>query len=243
MAQSIVHEIQVEVVTGLARGWDPFLKALQPLDATGSALSGIFFASLAFTLAFFFLGPTGRAFAQTFFLFLFSSSSPQTHSPKSNPPSPTSPSKPKKKKNNPTQSPQGAGHYYSLTFTLAFEHPGDVSLVAMCYPYTYGRLQRFLSEACDSPPPVGTSPSPSPAASTPSRGICKRELLCRTLGGLRCDVVTVTDFGAPQAEVAARPAVVFSARVHPGEVVASHMMEGTLKFLLGPSALAKLLRR
>jgi|GEM_PF-1036690 len=115
-------------------------------------------------------------------------------------------------------------NYYSLTFSMTFDTPNDVYLVAMCFPYSYTKLQNFLDASC------------SEATAT----ICERRLLCKSLGGLRCDELTITNFksGSPLT----RPAVVFTGRVHPGETNASYMMEGTIRFLLGNSALAKMLR-
>ncbi|GBG24370.1 Cytosolic carboxypeptidase 1 [Hondaea fermentalgiana] len=124
-----------------------------------------------------------------------------------------------------------SANYYTLTFTLTFPNPDDVYYVAMCYPYTYSHLQEFLDTLCVS----GKKDKKSP--------IFRRGVLCTTLGGLPCDELTITDFTASPAEIAARPAVVLTARVHPGEVVASYMIEGTIRFLLGTSALACALRR
>jgi len=117
------------------------------------------------------------------------------------------------------------GTFSTLSFTLSFEkRTDDRYLVAMCFPYTFSQLQQFLERECSNP------------------AICRRTLLCKSISGLRCDELTITNFTSPASEIASRPAVIFTARVHPGEVVASYMMEGTVQFLLGRSALAKTLR-
>jgi len=113
---------------------------------------------------------------------------------------------------------------------MTFPNPEDIYFIAMCYPYTYTQLQDFLGNVCEE-------------SAKSKSNICRRSLLCNTLGGLRCDELTITDFSSDPGEVAARPAIVLTARVHPGEVVASHMIEGTIRFLLGDSALACTLRR
>ena len=37
-----------------------------------------------------------------------------------------------------------AGHYYTLTWTVNFEHDNDTIYFAHSYPYTYTDLQRYL---------------------------------------------------------------------------------------------------
>ena len=59
--------------------------------------------------------------------------------------------------------------------------------------------------------------------------LIRRETLCLSYGGNSVDLLTVTDFSLPPAEVAARKVVVLSARVHPGESNASWMMHGLLE--------------
>jgi hypothetical protein len=49
--------------------------------------------------------------------------------------------------------------------------------------------------------------------------------LCSTVGGNRCDLITITDFESSATEIAEREVVVFTARVHPGESNASWVMQ------------------
>lgn len=72
--------------------------------------------------------------------------------------------------------------------------------------------------------------------------VLRRQQLCKTIAGFPCDILTVTDFEAPQKAIARRKIVVFSARVHPGEPGASWMMRGTLDFLTSATAKALQLR-
>ncbi|CAM9972603.1 unnamed protein product, partial [Heterosigma akashiwo] len=85
------------------------------------------------------------------------------------------------------------------------------------------------------------------------RRFVHRAVLCRTLAGNECDVLTRTalaegaaDPGANAGNNAARksrrPSIVVSARVHPGETPASWMMRGFLDALTGPSHEAHTLR-
>lgn len=67
-------------------------------------------------------------------------------------------------------------------------------------------------------------------------------MLCHTLAGEDCELVTVTG-GGTLDQTRQRPAVFITARVHPGETVGSWMMRGVLYFLTDPvNEEAKLLR-
>ena len=41
---------------------------------------------------------------------------------------------------------KNAGYYYTLTFSITFEHDSDVVYFAHSYPYTYTDLQRYLDK-------------------------------------------------------------------------------------------------
>jgi hypothetical protein len=60
-----------------------------------------------------------------------------------------------------------------------------------------------------------------------------RKVLCKTLAGEDCEVLTITN--KDNFELASRrKGVVLTARVHPGETVGSWMMRGLLFFLTDP---------
>ena len=60
-----------------------------------------------------------------------------------------------------------------------------------------------------------------------------RSTLTRTIAGNRCDYLTITskDKDPKSAKAMAKKGIFFSARVHPGEVPSSHVMNGILDFL------------
>ena len=70
----------------------------------------------------------------------------------------------------------------------------------------------------------------------------QRELLCRSLDGRRVDLITITGHPHPpqrsEGAASSRPrkkgVVLLTARVHPGETPASHVIDGVLRFLLRP---------
>ena len=69
-------------------------------------------------------------------------------------------------------------------------------------------------------------------------------MLCKTLGGNRVDLLTITEKGGSQEEVAKRKGVVLTARIHPGESNGSYVMKGIIEFLTAEdNAEAELLRK
>ncbi|KAL7868047.1 hypothetical protein SRHO_G00094310 [Serrasalmus rhombeus] len=115
---------------------------------------------------------------------------------------------------------------YSLSWTLLFPFDRDVCYFAHCYPYTYTKLWSHLSD-------IECNPRCS--------RFCKVRILCRSLAGNLVPVVTITNPNKDK-EAPVKPAVVLSARIHPGETNSSWVMKGILDFLLGESPDAVLLR-
>ena len=123
-------------------------------------------------------------------------------------------------------------YYYTLTFTYEFEHDNDNVFFAYCVPYSYTdlsndimRIERDKRRQC----------------------LMQRSTLCKTLGGVNCEVLTITEqqsdkipssaFGSSTKDKisnAQKQGVVISARVHPGETVGSWMMRGVIFFLTDP---------
>jgi murein tripeptide amidase MpaA len=116
--------------------------------------------------------------------------------------------------------------YYTLTFAYRFKHSSDHVYFAYCYPYSYSDLLTDL--AAIEHDPIRAS-------------LCSRKLLCETLAGNRCEVLTITAPGTVE-DVAERRGAVVTARVHPGETVGSWMMSGVLDYLLSDAAEAQILR-
>jgi len=116
--------------------------------------------------------------------------------------------------------------YYTLSFKYVFAHSGDSVFFAYSFPYTYSDLMTDLS-----------SLEKDPVKSQ----IFNRRLLCYSLGGNRCDYLTVTSSASPDV-MKKRKGVVISARAHPGESVGSWMMKGVIDFLTSNSREACLLR-
>ena len=116
--------------------------------------------------------------------------------------------------------------YYSLCFTYTFTEP-DTVFFAHSYPYTYSDLQAYLlSLQLDDRVALFT----------------RRKLLCNTLAGNRCDVLTITARCSDAERSASKPAIVISARIHPGETNSSLAMHGFIEFLISKDPEAVSLR-
>ena len=122
--------------------------------------------------------------------------------------------------------PSGSKCFYSLSFNYKAEHEDDTLYLAHCYPYTYSDLMQDLLDL-ESDPFVAR--------------IMSRKALCLSIGGNRCELLTITAPGDPE-ETKKRKGVVLTARVHPGETVGSWMMKGAIDFLTGTSREAAILR-
>lgn len=56
--------------------------------------------------------------------------------------------------------------------------------------------------------------------------------MCRTIAGNDCDMLIITNFNSSPEDIAERPAVILTGRVHPGESNASYIMEGIIDYLI-----------
>jgi hypothetical protein len=99
--------------------------------------------------------------------------------------------------------------------------------LAHTYPYTYSDLQRELRLLEDDPR---------------YKSFVRRRDLCTTIGGNRCDLLTITNFTQDLNALRSRVGVVLSSRVHPGESNASYMMRGAIRYLTSDELGAHVLR-
>jgi len=117
-------------------------------------------------------------------------------------------------------------YFHTCTFTYTFEHDDDTVFFAYCFPYTYTELVTDLNS-------IQLDPR--------RRKFINRQELCKTIAGVSCEILTVTDTSGVELDANGlepkdkkKKAVVVSARVHPGETVGSFMMRGILFFLTDP---------
>ena len=109
-----------------------------------------------------------------------------------------------------------------MSFTYVFEYDYDVVYMAFSQPYTYTDLQKYIKSLEDSPR---------------NSKYLVREVLCYTLIGTPCDILTITSHKKKQ-----KGGVVLTGRVHPGETVSSWMIQGVINFLLSDDKIAEQLR-
>ena len=122
---------------------------------------------------------------------------------------------------------KNAGYYYTLTFSMQFDHDGDTVYLAHCYPYTYTDLMRYLNH-------IELDPK--------RKNRLRRRTLTPTIAGNNCEMVIITTFQSDPDAIKNRKGVVITSRVHPGESGSSWIMKGVLDYLTGPSLNAKILR-
>mmetsp|Transcript_18907 Transcript_18907/g.62144 ORF Transcript_18907/g.62144 Transcript_18907/m.62144 type:complete len:711 (-) Transcript_18907:2680-4812(-) len=120
-----------------------------------------------------------------------------------------------------------SGTYFTLTFTVTFQHEDDLCYLAHCYPFTFTDLNLHLTRLEADPARASTF---------------RRRTLCQTLAGNNCEILTITSSSSDLEEMKARRGILLTARVHPGESQSSWMMKGVIDFLTGPSLDAKILR-
>ncbi|XP_067444763.1 cytosolic carboxypeptidase 4 [Thunnus thynnus] len=123
--------------------------------------------------------------------------------------------------------------FYTLTFTITFKHNEDVCYLAYHYPYTYSALKAHLNVLQKSV--------------DPAKVFFRQQILCCSLAGNSCPVVTITACPASRGwkdlhQLRNRACIVLTGRVHPGESNASWVMKGTLEFLCSSDPVAQSLR-
>ncbi|KGL93995.1 Cytosolic carboxypeptidase 1, partial [Charadrius vociferus] len=123
--------------------------------------------------------------------------------------------------------------YYTITFTVTFQHKDDVCYFAYHYPYTYSTLKMHLQKL--------------ESMHNPQQIYFRQDVLCETLAGNNCPLVTITampesNYYEHICQFRNRPYVFLSARVHPGETNASWVMKGTLEYLMSNNPSAQCLR-
>ncbi|XP_055024188.2 LOW QUALITY PROTEIN: cytosolic carboxypeptidase 1 [Misgurnus anguillicaudatus] len=122
--------------------------------------------------------------------------------------------------------------YFTMTFTVTFQHKDDVCYFAYHYPYTFSTLKMHLQKL---------------RALHTAQIYYREDELCQTLGGNSCPLLTITAMPESSSDdhidqFRSRPVVFLSARVHPGETNSSWVMKGSLEFLMSSSPKAQSLR-
>ena len=116
----------------------------------------------------------------------------------------------------------------TLSFVVDCDEEGEEEVcwwLAHCYPFTYtavGTYEKAIQSSCEN--------------------ICRQSVLCKS-GYSDCSLLTITNWTSSEQQIASRPVIILSARVHPGETPSSWVLLGLLQELLGVSEAAVKLRQ
>lgn len=122
-------------------------------------------------------------------------------------------------------------NYYTATFSLRFQHRGDICYIAYHYPYTHSRLLADLTQW-----QLRAQNAASKSPSKSSRLYLRVQNLTSTLLDNLVPLVTITEAteGSGKVTNPRRPYIFITARVHPGESNSSWVMRGLLDHLTDP---------
>uniref|UniRef100_A0A8C9VJ06 Cytosolic carboxypeptidase 6 n=1 Tax=Scleropages formosus TaxID=113540 RepID=A0A8C9VJ06_SCLFO len=113
---------------------------------------------------------------------------------------------------------------YVMSFAFCFDREDDVYQFAYCFPYTYSRLQHYLS-----------------SLERRNLDYLQREQLGVSVQQRRLDLLTITNPAHLKPGVE-KKVVFLTARVHPGESPASFVCQGVIDFLVSQHPVAQVLR-
>lgn len=113
---------------------------------------------------------------------------------------------------------------YVMSFAFAFDKESDVYQFSYCYPYTYDKLQSFLSDI-----------------DRLNLKYVQCEQLCLSVQQKKVDLLTITSPHNQGGDVT-KKVLFFTARVHPGETPASFVCQGIISFLISDHPIAQTLR-
>ncbi|XP_078049658.1 cytosolic carboxypeptidase 1 isoform X2 [Augochlora pura] len=125
------------------------------------------------------------------------------------------------------QRPAKGRNYFTISFSVTFQHEKDICYLAYHFPYTYTQLMVNIWKWTNKVPP---------------NTYFRAETLCETLNGNESPLLTITSTDSKSNPIQNRKVVFLTSRVHPGESNASWVMHGTLKALLSSNAYASSLR-
>ena len=114
---------------------------------------------------------------------------------------------------------KNGGYYYSLAFSMKFPFKHDTVYITHSYPYTYSQMLNYLNE-------LEVDPL--------RKHKLKRKSLCQTIAGNNCDYLVITDYkDGKNEDKKDKRTIMITSRVHPGETMASYMMEYMIDYLTG----------
>ncbi|OHT06317.1 Cytosolic carboxypeptidase 2 [Tritrichomonas foetus] len=114
----------------------------------------------------------------------------------------------------------------TLQFQLQFQYDDDVCYLCYALPYTYTDLTKHILDWSQFAP-----------------SLIKKEILCKTLGGRDCPILTITSpFSSTFPSTNTTKKCIFlTARIHPGESNGSIVLHGLIDYLLSGQPIAQTL--
>ena len=118
---------------------------------------------------------------------------------------------------------------YTLSFSFFFNHENinDTLYFSYCFPYTYTDLQNYIENLL---------------MRTNSKTFLRHEILTKSLAGNKIDLIVITNLSSSFEEIALRPAIILTGRVHPGESNSSFVIQGVLDYLISETRESYFLR-
>ena len=110
---------------------------------------------------------------------------------------------------------------YTLTFgyDIDYNFNEETLYFSYCFPYTYTNLQNYLSFILNNP-------------IYSQRNILRHEIIGKSLSENNLDMLIITKFDSNFEDIAYRPCIVLTSRVHPGESNSSYAIQGVIDLLL-----------
>ena len=112
---------------------------------------------------------------------------------------------------------------FTLTFTveLNYDFLEENLYFSYCYPYTFTNVQEYLGKILNNPVNLKTN-------------IIRHEIIGKSLAGNNLDMLIITKFISKFEDIAYRPCIILTSRVHPGESNSSFVIQGVIDFLIDP---------
>ena len=132
--------------------------------------------------------------------------------------------------------------YFTVSFEFEFDED-DEAVFSLNEPYSYSRLLGLFRDI------ERIEDFNAPKKIVQGKIVYKRETLCYSDGGVPIYLVTITGSEGANVELGEKGSkkrkkgAIITARVHPSETVASFVVEGFIRFLLGSSSEADSLRK
>jgi len=110
---------------------------------------------------------------------------------------------------------------HSLTFSIELNRDFDEETLyfSYCYPYTFSYLQNYLASILNNQCIL-------------QKNIIRHEVIGKSLAGNNLDMLIITKFESAFEDIAYRPCIILTSRVHPGESNSSFVIQGLIDFLL-----------